>query len=152
MGKGHIALFRSLLIGNLKFPGVQRVQSWPFVGKTLGNSNRQDLVFIRPPGIQEGGFELRLDNVWFCRVLLLFKIKTQTGSDLEELERAYVSVLEQYTGRRVPGMPILHILNILYILYIFVYYVNLRAHAFCTNCAYSTYCAYLLIYQSWQNG
>ena len=118
VGKGHIALFRSLLIGNLKFPGVRRVQSWPFVGKTLGNSNRQDLVFIRPPGIQEGGFELRLDNVWFCRVLLLFKIKTQTDSGLKELECTYVSVLEQYTGRRIPGMHILHTLIILHTLYI----------------------------------
>ena len=113
MGHGHIALFRSLLIGNSNFSGVQRIQSWPFVGKKLGDSNRQDLVFIRPPGIQEGGFELRLDNVWFCRVLLLFKIKAQTDSGLKEFECAYVSVLEQYTGRRAPGMHIMHILIIL---------------------------------------
>ena len=111
-GHGHIALFRTLLIGNSNFFGVQRIQSWPFAGNKLGSSNRQDLVFIRPPGIQVGGFELRLDSVWFCRVLLLFKIKAQTDSGLKEFECAYVSVLEQYTGRRVPRMHILHILNV----------------------------------------
>ena len=106
-GSGHIALFRTLLIGNTKFSGAQRVQSWPFAGRGLGGSsgsNRQDLVFIRPPGIQDGGFDLRLDNVWFCRVLLLFKIKAQTDSGLKEFECAYVSVLDEYTGPRVPGM------------------------------------------------
>ena len=106
-GSGHIALFRTLLIGNTRFSGAQRVQSWPFAGRGLGGSsgsNRQDLVFIRPPGIQDGGFDLRLDNVWFCRVLLLFKIKAQTDSGLKEFECAYVSVLDEYTGPRVPGM------------------------------------------------
>ena len=124
MGHGHIALFRSLLIGNLNFSGVQRIQSWPFVGKKLGDSNRQDLVFIRPPGIQEGGFELRLDNVWFCRVLLLFKIKAQTDSGIKEFECAYVSVLEQYTGRHVPGMHIMHIMITLAYSDYFAYYDN----------------------------
>ncbi len=47
-----------------------------------------------------GGLELRLDNVWLCRVLLLFlfKIKAQIDSGLKEFECAYVSVLERYTG------------------------------------------------------
>ena len=47
------------------------------------------------------------------QVLLLFKIMAQTDSGLKEFEFAYVSVLEQYTGRRVPGMHIMHILIIL---------------------------------------
>ena len=109
-GSGHIALFRTLLIGNTRFSGVQRIQSWPFAGHRLGGpngTNRQDLVFIRPPGTQDGGFELGLDNLWFCRVLLLFKIKSQTDSGLKEFECTHVSVLEQYTGPLVPRMHIL---------------------------------------------
>ena len=27
---------------------------------------------VRPPGIDKGGFQLRINNVWFCKVLLLF--------------------------------------------------------------------------------
>ena len=113
-GSGHIALFQALLIGNTRFSGDQRIQSWPFAGHRLGGSsgtNQQDLVFIRPPGTQDGGFELGLDNVWFCRVLLLFKIKSQTDSGLKEFECAYVSVLEQCTGHRAPGCFLLHILE-----------------------------------------
>ena len=119
-GSGHIALFRALLIGNTRFSGVQRIQSWPFAGHRLGGpngTNRQDLVFIRPPGTQDGGFELGLDNVWFRRVLLLFKIKSQTDSGLKEFECAYVSVLEQYTGRRAPVMLILAYFGIVFIIF-----------------------------------
>ena len=118
-GSGHIALFRALLIGNTRFSGVQRIQSWPFAEHRLGGlngTNRQDLVFIRPPGTQDGGFELGLDNVWFCRVLLLFKIKSQTDSGLKEIECAYVSVLEQYTGRRAPVMLILAYFRVFFII------------------------------------
>jgi hypothetical protein len=68
---------------------------------------------------------LGLDNAWYCRVLLLFKIKSQKDSGLKEFECAYVSVLEQYTGRRAPGMNILAyfgvFLNILEDLYQFRY-------------------------------
>ncbi len=110
-GSGHIALFRALLFGTTRFSGDQRILSWPFAGHRLGGSsgtNRRDLVTIRPPGTQDGGgFELVLDNVWFCRVLLLFKIKSQTDSGLKEFECAYVTVLEQNTGRRAPGMLVL---------------------------------------------
>ncbi len=37
----------------------------------------QDMVFIRPPGISDGAFQLRMDNIWFCKLLLLF---TETRS------------------------------------------------------------------------
>ena len=60
---------------------------------------------------------LGLDNVWFCRVLLLFKIKSQTDSGLKKFECAYVSVLEQYTGPRAPGMLILAYFRVFLIIF-----------------------------------
>ncbi len=61
------------------------------------------MVFIRPPGISEGAFELRMDNIWFCKLLLLFKIRKKTDTGLKELDCAYVSVLEEYNGPRRSG-------------------------------------------------
>ena len=72
-GTGHIAIFNTLAIGHTKHPNEQRISCWPFAGKKLRSSNRQDFVFIRPPGISHGAFELRMDNVWFCKILLLFQ-------------------------------------------------------------------------------
>ncbi len=57
-----------------------------------------DCVFIRPPGISDGVFQLRMDNIWFCKLLPLFKMYTKTGAGMQYLERAYVSVLEEYKG------------------------------------------------------
>jgi hypothetical protein len=48
--------------------------------KKLQQTNSQDWVFIRPPGISEGAFQLRIDNIWFCKLLLLFMIETKTDS------------------------------------------------------------------------
>jgi hypothetical protein len=73
------------------------------------------MVFIRPPGISDGAFQLRMDNIWFCKLLLLFKIHTKTDAVMQYHECAYVSVLEEYKGPRKSG-HILHILNILHIL------------------------------------
>ena len=74
-----------------------------------------DCVFIRPPGISDGAFQLRMDNIWFCKLLLLFKIYTKTDASMQYLECAYVSVLEEYKGAQKAGhtMHILHILHIL---------------------------------------
>ena len=55
-GDGHIAVFNTLAIGHTKHPGEQRISSWPFAVKKLRGSNRQDFVFIRPPGISHGAF------------------------------------------------------------------------------------------------
>ena len=70
-------------------------------------SNRQDLVFIRPPGIEEGGFTLRPvwpDNVWYCKGLLLFSIQAQTDQNgsTEELQCSFVSVLDPLEEPSVP--------------------------------------------------
>ena len=92
-----------------------RIYSCPFVPKKLKKSNRQDYVFIRPPGISEGAFQLRMDNIWFCKLLLLFKLYTMTDNGMQYLECAYVSLLEEYKGPRKLG-HIVHILHIFYFL------------------------------------
>jgi hypothetical protein len=46
--------------------------------KNLQQTNRQDWVFNRPPGISEGAFQLRIDNIWFFKLLLLFTIEIKT--------------------------------------------------------------------------
>jgi hypothetical protein len=53
--------------------------------------------------------------MWFCKLLLLFKIHTKTDTGMQYHECAYLSVLEEYKGPRKPGY-ILHILHILHIL------------------------------------
>ena len=100
-----------------------RISSWPFVVKKLRQSNRQDMVFIRPPGISEGAFQLRMGNIWFCKLLLLFKIRSKTDAGMEVLDCAYVSVLEEYNGSRRAG-HILHIVHILHILHILISFCN----------------------------
>jgi hypothetical protein len=45
----------------------RRISCWPMTPKKLQLTNRQDWVFIRPPGISEGAFQLRIDNIWFCK-------------------------------------------------------------------------------------
>lgn len=102
-------------MGHTEHAGQMRISSLPFVPKKLKRSNRQDMVFIRPPGISEGAFQLRMDNIWFCKLLLLFKIHTRTDTGMQYRECAYVSVLEEYTGPRKPG-HILHIMHIMHIL------------------------------------
>jgi hypothetical protein len=97
-----------------------RVSSFPFVERKLHRTNRQDMVFIRPPGISDGAFQLRMDNIWFCKLLLLFKIRTMTDAGMQEHKCAFVSVLEEYKGPRKSG-HILHILRILHILYVHVF-------------------------------
>ncbi len=63
------------------------------------------MVFIRPPGISEGAFqvELRMGIIWFCKLLLLFKLRSKTDTGLKNLDCAYVSVLDEYNGPRRSG-------------------------------------------------
>ena len=112
---GHIVLYSTLVIGHTQHAGQMRVSSCPFVPRKLQQSNRQDMVFIRPPGISDGAFQLRMDNIWFCKLLLLFKIHTKTDTGMQYHECAYVSVLEEYKGPRKSG-HIMHILHIVHIL------------------------------------
>ena len=94
-GEGHIHLFKSLLIGHKKYSGDQRISSLPFARKRLQGSNRHDLVFIRPPGAARGSFVLTMDNLWFCRVLLLFSIEAETDNGIKKFNCAFVDVLEE---------------------------------------------------------
>ena len=64
--QGHIVLYTTLLIGHTQHRGHMRVSSWPMVPKKLQQTNRQDWVFIRPPGISQGAFQLRMDNTLAC--------------------------------------------------------------------------------------
>ena len=114
-GTGHIVLFNTLAIGHTKHPNEQRISSWPFAVKKLRGANRQDFVFIRPPGISHGAFELRMDNVWFCKTLLLFEIESKTDLGLKRHSCAFVSVLEEYSGPRLPGKY--YLFDLSYLLY-----------------------------------
>jgi hypothetical protein len=99
----HICHYSTLLIRPTNLWGQMSISSWPFVSKKLQQSNRQDYVFIRPPGISDGTFQLRIDNIWFCKVFFLFSIDTMTDEGMKTHECAYVSVLEEYKGHRRSG-------------------------------------------------
>ena len=64
-------------IGHKKYPGEQPVCCWPFKSRQLQESNRLDMVMVWPPGIDKGGFQLRIDYVWFSKVLFLFSFVSQ---------------------------------------------------------------------------
>ena len=102
-GNGHFLIFNTLAIVHTKHPHEQRISSWPFVLKKLQKSNRHDFVFIRPPGISNGAFNLRMDNIWFCKILLLFQVELKTDFGMKRHSCAFVSVMEEYTGPRRPG-------------------------------------------------
>jgi hypothetical protein len=61
------------------------------------------MVFIRPPGVQEGGFTLAPDRVWYARVMLLFSIQALTDDGLKDFNCAFVSVLEDFKASIRPG-------------------------------------------------
>ncbi len=70
----------------------------------MWGSNRQDFVFIRPPGIAHG-VELIMDNMWYCKLLLLFEIESRTddGMKLHKCALVSVSSLEEFTEDKKPG-------------------------------------------------
>ena len=65
--------------------------------------HRQDLVFVRPPGHVIGGFQLAVDTVWFCKVLLLFAFESRTDSGIKLHQCAFVSVMWEYEGDERAG-------------------------------------------------
>jgi hypothetical protein len=79
------------------------VLCWPFASKKLRKTNHQDWVFIRPPGVPLGEFQLKMDHVWFCKVLMLFSFVSKDDTGSKQHDCAYVSVLDEYKGRRRPG-------------------------------------------------
>ena len=56
------------------------------------------------------GFQLSPDNVWYCKVLLLFTIQAHTDMDgsTAEFECAFVSVMETMEPRDVDNLSDLH--------------------------------------------
>jgi hypothetical protein len=106
---GHFQLHSALVIGHKELPGYQRVMCHPFTGKRFRGGNRQDLVFVRPPGVRD--FRLTIDAVWFCRILLLFSFETETEAGIKRHECAFVSVLWEYDEGR-PGVTLaIYLLN-----------------------------------------
>ena len=109
---GHLQLHSSLVIGHKEKEGVQRVYSHPFANeKKKGKQgrkrgHRQDLVFVRPPGHVIGGFQLAVDTVWFCKVLLLFAFESRTDSGIKLHRCAFVSVMWEYDGDQRAGSKI----------------------------------------------
>ena len=61
-----------------------------------------------------------MDNVWFCKVLLLFSFVSNNDNGRKQHDCAFVSVLEEYTGRRRPGdiIFIIHIIRIINIIFL----------------------------------
>ena len=73
----------------------KRVYCDPFPDKTFHGSHRLDLVMIRPPGIDSGGFVVSPDTVWYARGLLLFSASAATDTGSKSVDCALVSTLEQ---------------------------------------------------------
>ena len=74
--RGHIALYSTLPIGHAKHKGHMRVSSWPFVPRKLQQTNRQDMVFIRPPGISDGAFQLIYERREQAQVLYVISVSS----------------------------------------------------------------------------
>ena len=96
--RGHFALYNCLVLGHTKHNGVQRVYCNPFPGpdNTFYGSHCLDLVMIRPPGIESGGFVVSPDTVWYARVLLLFSTSAATDTGSKSFDCALLSTLETY--------------------------------------------------------
>ena len=107
-------------------------------------ANRQDMVFVRPPGIESGGFELRPDNVWYCKLLLLFSVESKLDSSIRRFDCAFISLLEEYNGSKTPGVLIYYVEYAKYAIFVqydeYVLFVRFVKYACFT---YSTYVAYL---------
>ena len=103
---GHLRMYSTLLIGHKNIQGSSVSAAGPSRAgsfKSLSVSRRQNMVMVRPTFIDKGGFQLRIDNVWFWRVLFLFSLVSQNDQPRKQHDCALVSVLEEYKGRRRPG-------------------------------------------------
>jgi hypothetical protein len=77
---------------------MERHAGKPKFQKRLRASNSQAFDFIQPPGISHGAFQLRMDNVWFCKLLLLrlFEVEPKSDIDFKKHLCAFVLVTEEY--------------------------------------------------------
>jgi hypothetical protein len=92
--QGHFALFIFLVLGHIKYIGVQRVYCNPFPAKTFHGSHRLDIVMLRPPGIDYGAFVVSPDTVWYALALLLFSASAVTDTGSKSFECALVSTYD----------------------------------------------------------
>ena len=54
------------------------INIWPFPELRFYGNNREDFVFIRPPGVEAS--VLAPENVWYCRVRLLFDMSVKVDT------------------------------------------------------------------------
>ena len=92
---GQFQLYYVLSIGQTHLPGFQRVLSHPFSIKRYRSTNRQDLIFVRPPDAGKD-FRLSINTVVYCRALLLISFHTNTDSGIKLYDCALVSLLWEY--------------------------------------------------------
>jgi hypothetical protein len=87
--RGHIVLYATLLIGHTQHKDHMRVSLWPFVPRKSG---------------------VRMDNIWFCKLLLLLKIHTNENYNFLEFsqdfsrEKYCVFLFGKFRGCS-PGVP-----------------------------------------------
>jgi hypothetical protein len=110
------------------------ISSWP--PKKLQQTNRQEAqdrgwVFIRPPGISEGKFQrpLRIDYIWFCKVLLLFTIETKTDVGIKS---THVPLFLCWRSTKDTDVVCIY----MYI-YIYIYIAYFTHNVYCTYYSYS---------------
>jgi hypothetical protein len=65
-----------------------------FPAKPFYCSHQLDLIMIRPQGIDNGGFVVSSDSVWYALVLLLFSTAAQTDTGLKTFDCALALMLE----------------------------------------------------------
>ncbi len=74
---------------------MERHAGKPKFKKKLRVMNSQAFDFIQQPGISHGAFQLRMDNVWFCKLLLLFEVESKSDIGFKKHLCALVSVVEE---------------------------------------------------------
>jgi hypothetical protein len=79
--------------------GTQPSPTQDFCAKEVG----EDVVISRPPEISDGAFQLRMDNIWFCKLLLLFKNSHKDRHLYTGARVSFVYVLEESKGPRKTG-------------------------------------------------
>ena len=105
----EIQVFSRLDIGHKDFLGLQFVNCRPF--RSHHKHVRMDFVFfIPPPPFFEGSraeFDATLDNCWYGRVVLLFRIRVKTDekdrngrSVLKDCDCAMIDCLYDYAPGR----------------------------------------------------
>ena len=75
-------------------------------------------MYIWPPGVTVEAFVLAPENVWYCRVRLLFdmSVKVDTSEDTSEIKCAFVSVCKEIVLDDSGEMPeVCHIKQYLYV-------------------------------------